>query len=277
LAMGKLGAREMNFFSDLDLVFIHGEAPRELDDAARFHARWAQGIVRILSEVTPAGTVFKVDARLRPEGRNAPLTAPLERYVDYYAHRAQTWEFQSLLRSRWIAGDEALVEELRARVAEPMARVGARLDLANDIRSMRARVEQSVRLPSWARADFKRGRGGVVDLEFLVQYLQLRGFAAGGAKFLPEFDDAVAEMKACGLLRADRAEALTRNYRFLRLLEARSRLLFSTTSNYLPLAPGRLAPLEFFLADALPEGLKLTEHVLRVMRENRALFEEIVK
>jgi len=276
LAMGKLGGREMNFFSDLDLVFIHGEAPKGVKDAAQFFSRWAQGVVRLLAEVTPAGTVFKVDTRLRPEGRNAPLVAPLGRYQDYYASRAQAWEFQSLLKSRWAAGDQSLIKALRQGVMEPMARLGQRPDLSEAVRSMRGRIESAVRLPSWAGVDFKRSRGGVVDLEFLAQYLQLRGLGAHPGLFVPSFGEALGALEAHGLIDGAQAKAVRANYGFLRLLESRSRLLYSTTSNYLPQKPNRLEPLEFFMRETIAEGQTLTRAVQETMAENRRLFDQIV-
>ncbi len=276
IAMGKQAIGEMNFFSDLDLVFLHEEAPPGMKDPAKFFANWAEGVVAILSEVTPAGSVFKIDVRLRPEGRNAPLAAPLGRYVDYYGSRAQVWEFQSLIRSRHAAGDAKLTAGLREAVAGPMARLSDRDDLGKEIRAMRQRLEESARVPRWARIDFKRGAGGIVDLEFILQYLQLRGFKDCPELFTPRVSDVVAGLRKHGLIDAGRCDCLEHNYRFLRLLESRSRMLFSTASSLLPEKQDKLAPLEFVMRNAIPEGASLSEFTLDTMSDNRKMFDEMV-
>lgn len=277
LAMGKLAIQEMNFFSDLDLVFIHGEAPPSIADPAGFFTRWAQRVVALISDITPAGCVFKIDTRLRPEGRNAPLVAPLERYLDYYARRAQTWEFQSLVRSRPVAGEASLSQALLKGVCEPMASLAERVDMPAEVRSMRHRLEESVRLPSWAHTDFKRSRGGVVDIEFLMQYLQLKGLRDNPALLTPRFDDALAALCGSGMIQEDDTRRIERNYRFLRLLESRSRLLFSTASSYLPQKSERLEPLAYCMRDAVPEGQALTPYVNAVMNANREMFDAMVR
>ncbi|OPZ09093.1 MAG: Glutamate-ammonia-ligase adenylyltransferase [candidate division BRC1 bacterium ADurb.BinA364] len=276
LAMGKLAAQELNLFSDLDILFIHGAAPPGVADPGQFFARWAQGAMRVLSEVSPAGFLFRVDARLRPEGRNAPLVASLERYLDYYARRAEIWEFQSLARSRAAAGDRDLVEALRIGVREPMARVGRDPGLAAAVRTMRERLAESIRLPNWARLEFKRAPGGVVDLEFIAQFLQLKHFADCEELFEPDFARAIAILHRIGALGADQTERIAANYRFLRLVESRSRMMFSTSNNFLPEKPDRLAPLEFSLAEALA-GKSLTRATMEIMKSNRDLFEQIVR
>ncbi len=277
LAMGKLGIREMNFFSDLDLIFIQGDAPAGVKDAASFFARWAQRIVTLISGVSPAGFVFKIDARLRPEGRNAPLVAPLSRYLDYYQNRAQPWEFQSIIRCRHSAGDAALSEQLRSGILPSAIALGKQDHLATEVRNMRRRLEESVLLPSWARTDFKRSRGGVIDLEFLIQYLQLKGLGENSALFTSDFENALAGIVSSQLITSEQKERIESNYRYLRQLEMRARLLFSTGSSFLPDKKERLAPLEFFMRNDLPNGATLLQHTASIMNENHALFEEIVR
>lgn len=277
LSMGKLAIREINFFSDLDLVFIHGDAPSGVKDPHNFFARWAQRVVALISAVTPAGFVFKIDARLRPEGKNAPLVAPVSRYADYYAHRAQPWEFQSIIRCRHSAGDSGLSDALRSSILQPMSTLQDRVDLAREVRLMRKRLEDSVRLPSWARTDFKRSRGGVVDLEFLVQFLQLKGLGGNPALFTHDFKTALKELQNSSLLDPSQVQLIEQCYGFLRTLEFRSRLLFSTAASFLPEKKDRLEPLEFFMRDIATAQESFLQTVTRVMNTCRSLFDELVQ
>ena len=277
IAMGKLAIREMNFFSDLDLVFAHGAAPPEVKDSSAFFSRWAQRIVSIIAEVTPAGQVFKIDSRLRPEGKNAPLVAPIQRYIDYYNKRAQVWEFQSFVRSRHVAGNDALSTELRQSVLQRMKALPAQCNLPAEIKGMRKRLEDSVRLPSWAHSDFKRSRGGMIDLEFLLQYLQLRGVAQDEKLFTYDFSILLDLLRANSMMTSGQAEGIRHNYSFLRDLESRSRLLFSSASNYMPQKRDRLAPLEFFMREVLPNNTSFMNYTIQIMQENRKLYDALIK
>jgi glutamate-ammonia-ligase adenylyltransferase len=178
LAMGKLGGREMTASSDLDLVFVYDVPPGiETSDGAKplsptlYFARVAQRLIVALTTPTTAGTLYEVDMRLRPTGNKGPAAVSLETFRRYHATEAWTWEHMALTRARAIAGPEAL----RARASEEIRRrLTAASDSAaiiRDARDMRARIAQSFADTNpW---DLKYAKGGLVDIEFIAQALQL--------------------------------------------------------------------------------------------------------
>jgi glutamate-ammonia-ligase adenylyltransferase len=190
---GSLGGEELGFGSDLDLVFLydappeaHSDAARPLD-APRWFARLAQKIVALLGIVTGAGRLYEVDVRLRPDGASGLLVSSLASYADYQRMRAWTWEHQALVRARFVCGDAGLRDEFEAVRAAALARARDGDALRADIAAMRAkmRAELDRSEPGDAgeghahprdvvRFDLKQGEGGLVDLEFLLQFLVLQ-------------------------------------------------------------------------------------------------------
>jgi glutamate-ammonia-ligase adenylyltransferase len=177
---GSLGGEELGFGSDLDLVFLYeadadaaSDGARPLD-AARWFARLAQKIVALLGTVTAAGRLFDVDVRLRPDGAKGLLVSPLSGFADYQRQRAWTWEHQALVRARWIAGDAALRDRFESVRAEVLARLRDAAALRGDVAAMRARMRGELDRTAPGRFDLKQGDGGLVDLEFLLQFLVLR-------------------------------------------------------------------------------------------------------
>lgn len=177
---GSLGGEELGFGSDLDVVFLYeagadaqSTGPRTLD-AARWSARLAQKVVALLGTVTAAGRLFDVDVRLRPDGAKGLLVSPVAGFEDYQRQRAWTWEHQALVRARGIAGDAALLERFEAIRAAVLAQPRDPGKLREDVASMRARMRAELDRSDATRFDVKQGEGGLVDLEFLLQYLVLR-------------------------------------------------------------------------------------------------------
>jgi glutamate-ammonia-ligase adenylyltransferase len=168
IGMGKLGAREPTFASDLDVVFVYeGEGPEDL-------ARAVTAAERILRHVREAG--WEVDADLRPEGRNGPLARSLAGFLEYWERYAEPWEFQALLRARPVAGDEGLGRRF-ALAAGDLAYPpeGITIDRAAEIRAMRERIERErVRPPEATTFHFKLGHGSLADVQFAVETLLLR-------------------------------------------------------------------------------------------------------
>jgi [glutamine synthetase] adenylyltransferase / [glutamine synthetase]-adenylyl-L-tyrosine phosphorylase len=211
IAMGKLGARELNYASDIDLLFV-GEGPHEVLER---QARTVAGI---------AGRGFRVDTALRPEGRDGPLVRSLPSFQVYWRRWAEPWERQALLKARPVAGDG----ELGAAFAEAAAEwLWTEPFDAEDIRSLRAtkqRTERDVARRGLTDRDLKRGRGGIRDIEFTVQLLQLvhghldRGLR--GAATLPM----LGELAAAGTIDAGDADDLAEAYELLRIVEHRLQL-----------------------------------------------------
>ena len=159
--MGKCGGRELNYVSDVDVVFVGGARRRRPPPGS------PAGVMRILGE-----SCFEVDANLRPEGRQGALVRTLDGHVTYYKRWAKTWEFQALLKARPIAGDPELGKAYAEAVAPMVWSAAGRPDFVVDVQAMRRRVEENVR-PDQRTRELKLGPGGLRDVEFAVQLLQL--------------------------------------------------------------------------------------------------------
>ncbi|MGE4366904.1 bifunctional [glutamate--ammonia ligase]-adenylyl-L-tyrosine phosphorylase/[glutamate--ammonia-ligase] adenylyltransferase [Thermomonas sp.] len=180
LSYGTLGGEELGFGSDLDLVFLY-DAPAQAQstsarslDAPRWYARLGQKLVALLGVRTSAGRLFDVDVRLRPDGAKGLLVSSLASFRDYQCQRAWTWEHQALVRARAIAGDAALAADFEALRAQVLARPRAEPALRADVAAMRRRMRAELDRSDAALFDLKQGEGGLVDLEFLLQFLVLR-------------------------------------------------------------------------------------------------------
>jgi glutamate-ammonia-ligase adenylyltransferase len=215
LGYGSLGGEELGIGSDLDLVFLHAApAGAESDgarplDAARWAARLAQKVVALLELVTPAGRLYAVDMRLRPDGAKGLLVASLTSFADYQRERAWTWERQALVRARGVAGDAALLAEAMA-VRDTVLGMPREADaLAAEVASMRRRMRAELDRSDATRFDLKQGAGGLVDLEFLAQWCVLRHAAAHPALCRPRHTDAIfAAAAAAGVLSGTETDAL---------------------------------------------------------------------
>ncbi|WP_203982756.1 bifunctional [glutamine synthetase] adenylyltransferase/[glutamine synthetase]-adenylyl-L-tyrosine phosphorylase [Sphaerisporangium rufum] len=219
IGMGKCGARELNYISDVDVVFV--AEPREGVDetkALRAATRLAQGMMRACSASTPEGALWEVDAALRPEGKAGPLVRTLASHVTYYRRWAKTWEFQALLKARPIAGDLTLGGEYVSAVDEMVWQAAARENFVEDVQAMRRKVEANVRADQ-ADRQIKLGPGGLRDIEFAVQLLQLVHGRADGLLRRRATLPALAALSRGGYVGRDDAKALAEAYTFLRQVE----------------------------------------------------------
>ncbi|MFY9848219.1 MAG: bifunctional glutamine-synthetase adenylyltransferase/deadenyltransferase, partial [Trebonia sp.] len=183
IAMGKCGARELNYASDVDVIFVAepapastapaSTAPASTEEAAiRTATKLAAGVIQVCERSTPEGSIFPVDPNLRPEGRQGPLVRTLASHLAYYDRWAKTWEFQALLKARAAAGDLDLGERYVAKVSPLVWQASQRENFVEDVQAMRRRVEAT--LPrNMAGRELKLGPGGLRDIEFAVQLLQL--------------------------------------------------------------------------------------------------------
>ncbi|MFR9722381.1 bifunctional [glutamine synthetase] adenylyltransferase/[glutamine synthetase]-adenylyl-L-tyrosine phosphorylase [Streptomyces sp. MS19] len=227
IGMGKCGGRELNYVSDVDVVFVAepprplggGEPPEGTDGPALQAAtRLAARMMRICSDTTAEGTIWPVDANLRPEGRNGPLVRTLSSHLAYYRRWAKTWEFQALLKARPVAGDTDLGADYLAAVAPLVWQAAERENFVPDVQRMRRRVEDS--LPkAQAERELKLGPGGLRDVEFAVQLLQLVHGRTDPELRSPTTLDALAALDAGGYVGRQDATSLEASYRFLRTVE----------------------------------------------------------
>ncbi|NZA25049.1 bifunctional [glutamate--ammonia ligase]-adenylyl-L-tyrosine phosphorylase/[glutamate--ammonia-ligase] adenylyltransferase [Luteimonas sp. SJ-92] len=238
LGYGSLGGEELGIGSDLDLVFLYdaaGEAQsdgaRPLD-ATRWFARLAQKIVALLGTATGPGRLYDVDIRLRPDGASGLLVSSLASYDEYQRERAWTWEHQALVRARCLAGDDSLCRDFGQVRRAALARVRDPAELRADVAKMRARMRAELDRSGPGGFDLKQGEGGLVDLEFMLQYLVLREAHAHPALLAPRATPALLQA-ACdaGLLAAATADALVQAHATLlalgleRTLDRRPRLV----------------------------------------------------
>ncbi|MGC2999093.1 bifunctional [glutamine synthetase] adenylyltransferase/[glutamine synthetase]-adenylyl-L-tyrosine phosphorylase, partial [Streptomyces sp. G35A] len=224
VAMGKCGGHELNYVSDVDVIFV-GEAAGGADEdkALRAATRLASHMMRICSETTVEGSIWPVDANLRPEGRNGPLVRTLASHLAYYQRWAKTWEFQALLKARPVAGDPALGEEYVAALQPLVWQAAERENFVADVQKMRRRVVENIPAAEVDR-QLKLGPGGLRDVEFAVQLLQLVHGRADASLRSGTTLDALKALAAGGYVgRADAAQ-LDDAYRFLRSLEHRIQL-----------------------------------------------------
>jgi glutamate-ammonia-ligase adenylyltransferase len=180
IGYGKLGGIELGYGSDLDLVFLHdsvGSAQRTSGrkpvDNAVFFARLGQRIIHMLDTFTAAGSLYEVDMRLRPSGNSGMLVSDMDAFADYQLSEAWTWEHQALVRARLVAGDRALEKPFGNVRSKVLAACADQADLREQVRDMRERMRRELGSRG-AGFHLKQDPGGIVDIEFMVQYLVLR-------------------------------------------------------------------------------------------------------
>jgi glutamate-ammonia-ligase adenylyltransferase len=224
VAYGKLGGIELNYGSDLDLVFLHDSAgsrqltagPRQIDNAA-FFAKLVQRIIHFLTTRTGAGELYEVDTRLRPSGRAGLLVSAFDAFAEYQHRQAWTWEHQALVRARVVAGPAALAERFQMIRREILQRERDPNILRQEVRDMRERMRAELDASTAEVFDLKQGRGGIADIEFVVQYAVL-----ANASRYPElltYTDNIRQLdglERCGVLSIADAARLRHAYRGLR-------------------------------------------------------------
>jgi glutamate-ammonia-ligase adenylyltransferase len=238
VALGKLGGREMTVGSDLDLIFIYdvpepiAQRPRDWDallsDGSRplapihYYARLAQRLINALTVPTGAGRLYEVDMRLRPSGNAGPIASSLAGFRHYQEVEAWTWEHLALTRARCIAGPPDFAAAIETARRAILTRRRDPATLAREVAEMRARMaQQHGGEREW---DLKQVRGGLVDVEFIAQYLQLAHAVEAPEILATNTTDALARLASAGLLAGDLADALIEAARLWRRLQALQRL-----------------------------------------------------
>ncbi|WP_238694253.1 bifunctional [glutamine synthetase] adenylyltransferase/[glutamine synthetase]-adenylyl-L-tyrosine phosphorylase [Nocardioides daphniae] len=232
--MGKCGAHELNYVSDVDVIFVHEAADGvEEHDATRVATQLAAHLMQVCSEHTREGTIWPVDAGLRPEGNQGPLVRTVASHRGYYERWAKTWEFQALLKARPVAGDVELGERFCEMVAPMVWSVAERDGFVPDVQAMRRRVLEHI--PSKeAQRQLKLGAGGLRDVEFAVQLLQLVHGRADETVRAPTTLSGLFQLTRGGYVGRADGEALHEAYTFLRSLEHRIQLFQLRRTHVVP-------------------------------------------
>ncbi len=250
IAMGKLGGEELNYSSDIDLMFVYGAdgetggGPGGRVAAGEYFARVAKGLVAVLEEVTDEGYAFRVDLRLRPEGRMGAIILSLDGYRTYYAERAELWERQALVKARIAAGAAGVGARFMALAREVVFRPGRDTRVVPAIRAMKRAIDRGLRAKGAEATNVKLGRGGIREIEFLVQALQL--LYAGDDPWLRERNTlkAIFRLTERGYLAPALGRTLSDALVHLRTVEHRLQILHEFQTHTLPASAdelGRLA------------------------------------
>ena len=229
LGMGKLGGREMTFSSDLDVIFIYrgdpdqsqSEGPRALP-LSQYYGRLSQRLVTALSALTPEGKLYEIDARLRPSGASSPLASEVGGFAVYQNKSAWNWEHMALTRARVIAGTPTLARDVEKIVSDVLHKPRDNEQLVCDVADMRERIDRERYTENYWR--LKHVRGGLLDLEFIAQYLQLREASKHPDIIAPETDKVFERLAHSGIIEEDEAREMAETARLLRRLQTLLRL-----------------------------------------------------
>ncbi|HBH52603.1 MAG TPA: glutamine synthetase adenylyltransferase [Planctomycetaceae bacterium] len=255
IAMGKLGGEELNYSSDIDLLFVAA-------NNSSTHWRIGQKLIKALTGVSAAGFMYRVDMRLRPWGRAGELVSAVDSHLQYLAQHARLWEKQALLKARVIAGDLALGNDFLRRAAQYVYQSPPD-QVREAVRTMKAKIEDDLRKKGRLWGEVKLGEGSIRDIEFVVQYLQL--VHGGGQPAVRSFQtlDALVRLADLGFLHADEYRLLSDGYVFLRSVEHALQLMHNKQVHELPRDPAELG----YLARRL--DFPNSEHFLSQYQKHR--------
>ncbi|MEZ5940754.1 MAG: glutamine synthetase adenylyltransferase [Planctomycetaceae bacterium] len=262
LAFGKLGGEELNYSSDIDLVFLTDRESEKYWGAAR-------KLIRVLSDVTSHGFLYRVDMRLRPWGKSGPLVTTVEGYIDYYKQHAQYWERQALLKARPIAGNLELGNSALRRLRESVTPVASE-EVRHSIREMKREIERKLELEGRTWGEVKGGPGGIRDIEFLTQWLQLQHGSTHPQLQSGATLEALSRLTEAEFLLPGEFRRLNDSYYFLRTVEHSLQLMHNRQEHAIPESPRA----QDYLARRLdfPDAAYFVEHFNRHTREVRTIF-----
>jgi glutamate-ammonia-ligase adenylyltransferase len=288
LGMGKLGGQELNYSSDVDVLFLYGEegevfkespakkkAQRPTMSNRQFFNKLAEAFIAEVSRVTPDGMLFRVDLRLRPEGDAGPLCRSLESYENYYTEWGQTWERMMLIKARGVAGDEGLAAEFLEMIQPFRFPPSLSADVLREVAAVKDRIEKEVVGADELDRNVKLGRGGIREIEFIAQSLQI--LHAGKLPFLQTAQTlpCLAKLARYKLLAEEEAQQLDAAYRFLRDVEHRLQMEENQQTHTIPAdhpAQLRLARLMGYMSLAEFEAVRQT-HTGNVRR----VYDQLLK
>ncbi|MHB1293645.1 MAG: [protein-PII] uridylyltransferase family protein [Anaerolineae bacterium] len=226
MALGKLGGKELNYSSDIDLLFL-------CDTNAGAYRRLAEMLIDGLAKVTSEGFLYRVDMRLRPWGNGGPLVSTVDGYDTYLLHHARLWEKQALLKTRIIAGDRDLGTRFMVGV-NPLLFNNRPEDVRQDVLAMKQRIEADLGRQGGEWGEIKLGKGSIRDVEFVTQYLQLVHGASERQVQSRNTLDGLVRLFAAGILSPEEHRALVDGYTFLRPVEHYLQMMQNRQTHVLP-------------------------------------------
>jgi glutamate-ammonia-ligase adenylyltransferase len=279
VALGKLGSREMNAASDLDLMLIY-DFPAEASESngrkrlgpGLYYARLTQRLISALTAPTKAGRLYEVDMRLRPSGRQGPLATQLASFKLYQEDEAETWEHMALTRARFVAGDKSLGADMGKTVRETLIRKRDAVKIAQETRAMRALIaREKGDSDGW---DLKLAAGGLIDIEFIAQYLQLSFAHAHPAILDVSTRKVVEEAGRAGLITPEQAEVLVDAHRLY--TDATQFMRLSTSGPFDPAKAAAGVKRRIAAANGFPDFEAFAAALGETRKRVRAAFEAIV-
>ncbi|ALE91793.1 Glutamate-ammonia ligase adenylyltransferase [Arthrobacter alpinus] len=286
IGMGKCGARELNYISDVDVMYVIETAPPGVNDGGRAGEADAvtvgNALAAAISQTIYAPErepgLWEVDASLRPEGKDGPLVRTLDSYLSYYQRWAHDWEFQALLKARVIAGDAELGERFEEAISPLIWTSSEREGFVTSVQAMRRRVTANIKA-SEAGRQIKLGKGGLRDVEFTVQLLQLVHAKNDKSLRVKATTGAIAALTKAGFIGRTDAAHLDESYRYLRVLEHRIQLVQLRRTHLMPTAPEQLRALARAVAGPMslkrPSAQSLLDDWAKVKRRVSTLHERI--
>ena len=279
LGMGKLGARELNYSSDIDLILLHDpdSGVYHGDGAAGFYSRLAHNLVTLMEARDADGYVFRTDLRLRPDPAATPPCIAVPAAIAYYESMGQNWERAAMLKARPVAGDIVLGDQFLREIRPFVWRRRRDFAAIADIAAMKRRIDQhkgSAGLEVLAGYNVKLGQGGIREIEFLAQTLQLVWGGHDPALRVPRTLEALRLLVRAGHLPVATAQALKRAYRFLRQTEHRLQMIADRQTHTLPESEDGLARFALFMGfpDLAAFSVTLQSHRAQVQAAYQALF-----
>ncbi len=271
IALGKLGGQELNYSSDIDLLFL-------ASSYTEGRRRLCERLIDVLARVTGDGFLYRVDMRLRPWGQNGALLSSLDGYVTYLGEYARLWEKQALLKARQIAGDTAVGGEFLQRVEHMLfaqAQPGVAEAIRSSVRGMKERTEACLRERGCEWGEIKLGEGSIRDVEFVVQYLQLVYGAEYPAARCHNTLEALNRLNHLGLLTAEEWRILTEGYTFLRTVEHYLQIVHYRQTHQLPRETASLMNLARRLGFNNRHGANAAADFLARYEEHRAAIRAV--
>ena len=238
LALGKLGGSELNYSSDIDLIAVYefdGKTSNSVFPSNQeYFSQLTRDFIRVVGEPTELGGAFRVDMRLRPSGSRGPICRSLNSTLQYYDLQGRTWERQAMIKARPIAGDHSLGNQILERLQPWIFRPNLTSTDIDGIRLLKRQIERRARVEGNERTDIKAGYGGIRDIEFAIQFMQMLNGSNQASLRTPNTLRAIGRLERAYCLTHEEAELLAGNYRWLRKLEHRLQLMHNQQTHSLP-------------------------------------------